>query len=541
MIHKLSIHNIILVENATLTLKSGFNVLSGETGAGKSAVLAALNLLSGCRADTELLREGAEKGVVEGLFDISGNQEVATFLENAGIEHSDDEELIIRREITSSGRARIFINNQSVQLSLLRAVGSCLIESVGQHASQRLLDLDQHRTILDTFGEHTKLLNTFRTLWEEESTLKARLNTMRADEAKRLRNIEICRDELAELQEAAMKEGEEEELFSEYSLLSNAEERHNNAHTLSTALSGERGIIGLLTQQQRHFDLLAKLDNTLLEAAEGYKTAVVELSEVAYTLQHYLAGIDCSPEKLNYLNDRLTLINKMKRKYGPTIADVHAYHAATEEKLDALENADSIIDELINKITTIETQCHAAAQALTAARTKAARQLEKNVVKHLRELNMADAQFHVDCSPQKRTLHGDDKIEFFLAPNIGERQLPVRECASGGELSRLMLAIQTLLAGKEQTPTLIFDEIDANIGGATASIVGEKLRAIGARHQVICITHFPQVAAQAEHHIQISKKTHRGRTITLVQELDKESIELELNRMRGYSLTRSNT
>lgn len=533
MIHKLSIYNIILVEQANVTLKHGFNVLSGETGSGKSAVLAALNLLAGSRADADLIRQGAEKGIVEGLFDISTNEEVLALLDRAGIEHDANEELIIRREVTATGRGRIYINNQSVQLALLRDIGSRLIESVGQHASQRLLALDQHREILDSFGENNKLLVGFRKLWEEESALKNRLEEIRTNEAKRLREVEVCRAELAELEEAALKEGEEEELFSEYSLLSNAEERHSKVHALASMLTGERGIVGLLTHQQRAFEELAKLDGTLSDTTNGYKTAVVELTEVAYTLQHYLAGIECAPDKLDRLNERLTLINKIKRKYGPAITDVHAYSKAAVEKLSALENADQIVEELETTIKVVEEKCHAAAKALTAGRVKAARQLEKALLKHLRELNMADAVFHVECTPQKRTLHGDDRIEFFLAPNLGERQLPVRECASGGELSRVMLAIQTLLAGKEKKPTLIFDEIDANIGGATASIVGEKLREIGAQHQVICITHFPQVAAQAQHHIQISKKTHQGRTITLVQELDSTTVETELSRMRG--------
>lgn len=539
MILKLSIKNIILVEEASITLKSGFNVLSGETGAGKSAVLAALNLLSGSRADVELIRKGAEKGVVEGLFDISLNPDVLKLLDCAGIEHTFSEELIIRREITATGRGRIYINNQSAQLALLRDIGSKLIESVGQHASQRLLAIDEHCKILDSFAENGVLLTQFKKLWEEESHLATQLEELRTNEAKRLREIEICRLELNELEEAAIKEGEEDELFNDYSLLSNAEERHKKVYTLSSLLTGDRGMVGILTHHQRAFEELTTLDPLLSDTVNGFKTALVELKEVSYTLQHYLAGIECSPERLDRLNERLTLINKIKRKYGPTIFDVYTYIKTTTEKLLSLENADRTIEEIEKTLLLVQEKCHKAANTLTAARIKAAKQLEKALLKHLRELNMADALFHVECIPQKRTLRGDDRIEFFLAPNLGERQLPIKECASGGELSRVMLAIQTLLAGKEKKPTLIFDEIDANIGGETASIVGEKLREIGVKHQVICITHFPQVAALAQHHIQISKKTRQGRTFTVVQELEGEAIEMELNRMRGGHLAES--
>lgn len=534
MLKELRLTNIVLVEFASIIFSEGFNVLSGESGAGKSAIMNALNLIAGDRSDSSVVRRGADKSTIEAVFDVSQLPQLITLLENSGIDHEPGSDLFIRRELSAEGKSRSFINNQMAQLSLLRQVSALLFDVIGQHANQKLLSLEYHRQVLDLFGNIMPTVKAFADCWEKETQTQQALDILVNSEAQRLRELEICRMELEELQEASLKEGEEEEFFDEYTRLSNADELAAKVGDIASMLSGEKAaVLPLLNRQKTTFEQLVRLAPSLKESAESYQNALLELNEVSHVLQNFASRIEHNPARAEQLNTRLELINRLKRKYGPTIQEVLSYQNNLEKKLTQLENADVQIEELQAKLKVLAEKSNALSHNLTNLRKKNAKLLEEAIMHHLRALNMPKVEFYIDITPQKRTRHGDDKVEFFLTPNIGEHRISLRECASGGELSRTLLAMQAVLAGKENTPTLVFDEIDANIGGETAAIIGEKLCEIGRQHQVLCITHFPQVAKQANHHLRIYKQENDGRTITRVDCLDTISRKSELARMSG--------
>jgi len=536
MLNRLHITNIILIDTAEMCFGRGLNVLSGETGSGKSAIMNALSLILGERAETGMIRRGCDKGSVEASLEIEGIPALAHQLEEAGIHHEAGDELIIRRDISMAGKSRAFINNQAVQLTLLRQLGDYLFKIIGQHATQWLLSVEKHREIVDMFGDLGKDVSAFSKSWSEENLNRKELETLINQEAQRLREIEVCRMELDELIEASLKDGEDDDLFAEYTLLSNAQDRTEKAHQITQTLSGERvSIIASLNRDKTVFEQLIQIDPSLTDAYRAYKSSLLELQEIAYTLHAYRSKIESSPARTSEVNERLTLITRLKRKYGSTMGEIQGYMDALSNKLSVLENADVRIEELQLGLSILEAANNKRSQDLTKKREASAKKLGEAIVTQLRSLNMPKVEFRVKITPQRRTGKGDDAIEFYLVPNIGEHEIPIKECASGGELSRLMLAIQSLLAGKEYTPTLVFDEIDANIGGETAVIVGEKLKEIGEKHQVLCITHFAQVARQAHHHFQISKREESGRTLTLVMSLKDGEKEAELARMLGES------
>lgn len=534
MLKELRIFNIILIEAAEISFESGLNVITGETGSGKSAIMHAFSLITGARADSTLVRKGKDKGAVEAYFEGSMTEPLKQLLEEAGIACEEENGLIIRREIAGSGKSRAFINNQLVQIALLRSVGEHLVDIVSQHASRHLLSLEAHRQIIDLYAALDKEVSAFATSWERESLLQRQLNRLISSEAQRLREIEGCLRELEELQEAALKEGEDEELFAEYTLLVNSEELAGKSAALLQMLNGEKqSVIQLLNRQKGTFDELIALDVTLAPTFEAFTTASIELQEVAYTLAGYHNRIERNPAHCQRLNDRLTLISQLKRKYGSTIAEMQLYQAKLSDRLAELENSDADIERIKEELEVLAATNHRLATQLSVKRREAAGRFECEIVKQLSSLNMPKVEFQVEISSQKRSRWGDDLIEFFFVPNVGEHRIPIRECASGGELSRMLLALHVMLAGRGQIPTLVFDEIDEGVGGKTAGLVGEKLKEIGVNHQVLCITHFPQVAKLAALHLQISKAEKGGRTATEIQTLDEISRHQEISRMLG--------
>jgi len=534
MIKELRLNNIILIESAHIPFGMGFNVLSGESGSGKSAIINALNLIAGDRCDQGILRRGSEKAVVEAIFELNNSEILSTLLNDSGIDHEPNGELFIRRELSISGKSRAFINNQLAQLSLLRQVSALLFDIIGQHANQKLLSLDYHREAIDLFGNLQPHVNEFAKSWNEESRIRQTLEGLVQSESLRLRDLETCRIEIEELETANLKEGEEEELFEEYSRLSNADELMQKVGHLTQVLNGEKnGVLGQLNRCRQTFESLAELAPTLKETVSSYNTVLIELDEIGHTLNKFESRIEHNPERAETLNTRLSLITRLKRKYAPSIEEINAYLAESHKKLYHLENADIQIAELQKELEILAQKNHAWANTLTNHRKNAAIKFQKEIVEHLQALNMPKVEFFADITPHKRSRSGDDKVEFFLIPNVGEHRVSVRECASGGELSRTMLAIQAVLTGKENIPTIVFDEIDANIGGETASVVGEKMAEIGQEHQVLCITHFPQVAKHADHHLRISKHEIDGRTLTIVDSLNEITRQHELLRMHG--------
>lgn len=533
MLKHLRIENIILVEKAELSFNPGLNILTGETGSGKSAIMRAIKLITGERAELNILRKGSEKGVVEAIFEFE-DPSILNVMQEGGIEHDSDQELIIRREIFSSGKGRVFINNQLAQLSFLRKLGAFLVLFVNQHANQRLLSLDYHRHVIDLYGEIAPQLTLYRKSFEEENILRKKVIGHTEKESQRLREIDRYQKEVDELDAAQIKEGEDEELFLEYTLLVNSEEVASSVHEIIQALSGDKqSILLTLNKQKHHLENLLNFDPTLKDTIDAFQNAFIELQEVSYTFKKYKNTLHANPDRLLAVNNRLTLLNRLKRKYGPTTQDTLKYLEEAKEKLTKLISADFEIDVLKDQLLKCEENTNLLAQQLTEIRKIIANKLENELTNELRSLNMSKAIFNILITSQIRNLDGDDSVEFFLSPNVGENKISLRESASGGELSRVLLAIQKLLAGKEQTKTLVLDEIDGNIGGKTATIVGDKLQKIAKQHQVICITHFPQVAIQADYHLQIHKEEINGRTLTHFKELDACSRKAELARMAG--------
>lgn len=537
MLKHLNIQNIILVEQAAIPFSIGLNILTGETGSGKSAIMHGLSLVIGERTDTSLIRRGCEKGIVEAVFETE-NATILSLLDEGGIEHEQGQELIIRREIVQSGKGRIFINNQMAQLSFLRKLGQLLVQIVGQHANQSLLSLDYHREVIDLYGDLYSILQRFEQSYDEEKKIRQELEQLVQQESQRLREIDVCQRELEELEEAQIKENEDDELFAEYTFLSNAEEVSTKVSEINQALSGERQpLLAVLNRQKQALEALVRFDSSLQETFQAFQNVFLEIQEIAHTLRHYQNRVHFDPDRLYEIDTRLSLLNRLKRKYGVTMEEILNYQEQTKIKLQRLENAENEIEHLQQQLLEAEAKTQQIASELTFQRQHYASQFEFELTNHLHALNMPKAQFHVQLAKQKRTRQGDDRIEFFLCPNIGEHQIALKDGASGGEISRVLLALQALLAGKEKTATLIFDEVDANIGGETATIVGDKLHEISQQHQVVCITHFPQVASQADHHLQISKEEKEGRTVTVVQELDVFSRQRELSRMAGLKIT----
>lgn len=533
MLKHLSIQNIILIEQVTIPFYSGLNILTGETGSGKSAIMHGISLIIGERTDTGLIRKGCDKGIVEAIFETE-NPSILSLLDEGGIDHEQNQDLIIRREIAHSGKGRIFINNQMVQLTFLRKIGPHLVRMIGQHTNQSLFSLDYHRNVIDLYGNLSSLLQQFQESYDREKNTKHELEILIQNESQRVREIDICRNELEELEEAQIREGEEEEIFAEYTFLSNAEELSSKIGEINETFSGERQpLLPILNHHKLALESLVQYDHTLRETVQSFHHVLLEFQEIAHSLRSYQSRIQADPNRLNEINDRLTLLNRLKRKYGSTVECMINYQAQTKSKLARLESGEDQTEDLQKQLRIAEHQTNVLAKELSHQRKNDASNFEKLLTKQLHFLNMPKADFHAKVTEQTRTREGDDRIEFFLSPNVGENQIPLREGASGGEISRILLSLQTLLAGKEKTPTLIFDEVDANIGGETATLVGDKLREIGNQHQIICITHFPQVASQADHHLRITKEEREGRTVTTVNVLDSMNRDPELSRMSG--------
>lgn len=533
MLLELHIQNFVIFESLSVPFSHGLNVLTGETGSGKSAIMGALRLIGGEKADTDCIRHGCSKASIEALFS-PPKAELAHLLEESGIEYVEEEPLLIRREIGSSGKGKIYLNHQPILLSLLKTIAPYLFEMVTQHANQLLFSTDAHRHIVDTFGEITSLAKAYAQCWDVEKQLIEDQEKLRLQNSERERLISRYESEVEELKSAKLVEGEEEELFSEYTKLTNADELASLLDQIDEELTGDnQPIIPALTRHQSMLEKLAHLDPSCSEFTAAYKNIVSELKEASYSLRKYRSGVDHNPAQAAALNDRLVTITKMKRKYGPTVAEAAAYLKKAEEQLALLQGADERLETLEKEIVAACKKTNSAAHALTQARLKAAASLGTALTQEIRSLNMPKAELRVSVSATKRSRKGDDHVEIFMRPNIGEKEISVKECASGGEISRLLLSLKTLLAGLQATPCLIFDEIDANIGGETATIVGEKLHRIAQNQQLLCITHFPQVADYADHHLQVSKNEWMDRTVGSVAVLDAAGRLRERERMLG--------
>jgi DNA repair protein RecN (Recombination protein N) len=538
MLKHLSLKNLVLVDACALDFEQGFTVLSGETGSGKTALIEAVGLCLGKRADLSSIRTGADKAVVEAAFDLDGAphliSKLVEVLKEGGIEYDSSELLVIRREMSKEGKSRAFINCQLASLPLIQKIGCFLVDLIGQHSHQQLKEPPFHRSLIDLYGELETELSAFQAAFEEAKTALHAYETLSEKGLQREKELAFASEQLKELEEAKIQEGEEERISEEYGRLSHFKELTEKGELIAMSLSkSPQSILSQLSRARSLSASLSQIDPSLKTLVELFQEASISLDEASRKITSYLAGLDLDPKRLSYLEERLAIIHKIERKYG---TDISSYKKQLQETLFHLENFDEQLEEAKQLSEKKQQEAEKRADILSEKRQKASHKLEKALSLSLQTLNMPGSEVKIELSPAPLSTYGKDAIRFLLKANIGERFLPVEESSSGGELSRLLLAIKLTLAEKNNTLTLIFDEIDANVGGETASCIGEKLRALGSVRQVLCVTHFPQVARRADHHFSVQKHEHGGRTTTLISPLDSLEKEKELLRMLGGPL-----
>lgn len=538
MLKELQIRNFALIEELDLSFYSGFSVLSGETGAGKSIIIDALGLLLGERASLEMIRTGAESTSVTGSFAYGAM--VESLLDEWGM--LDGDELIVSREINLNGRNKCWINGRLATVGQLAQLGPHLVDIVGQHDSQSLLDPQSHAELLDAYGgeEHLELLQKANEAAEQWQALKAEQNRLQKDDRERHRRIDLLAYQVNEISEANLQPQEDEQLEVERSRLANLDRIRQSMYyaiaNLGDSYQERESILNVVSSIEVELERAAALDSTLEPLTQRYVELSLNLHDLYLELRDYLEQLPADPGRLNEIEERLDLIEGLKRKYGPTVEEILSYAEQAQEELTLLENASVRAEGLEEEAQRWEKEWQTRANQLTESRKKWALKLESEIEEQLADLSMGNTKFKVQFPPNSSPTPqsgGQESIEFMMAPNLGEDLKPLAKIASGGELSRVMLAIKAILVETEQTPTIIFDEIDAGIGGRTAVTLGEKLKSLSKVRQVLCVTHLPQVASFGAHHYSVEKHSRGQRTTVKVTHLGEAERVAELTRMLG--------
>lgn len=542
MLRELHIKNFSIIDKVSVEFKEGFNVITGETGAGKSIIIDALCLALGERAAGELVRGGETEAVVEAFFDITPKLlplPTRRFLEDNGIDIKDG--LILKRIISSQGRSRAFINSSMVNVQTLAEVSARIIDVHGQYEHQSLLSSDNQLDLLDAYGGLTEKRQEVAKIHERQLALRHQIETLIQKDKERAQRLDILRFQTGEIEAAGLRPGEEEALTEEVKILGSAgrlAELSNTAY--ETLYSSETACITNLSVILNNLKEIAHIDGRANDALKSVGDALPLLEEAAYFLRDYKEDIDFSPERLEAVQERLELIKGLKRKYGADIQAVLDYREKAVAELEELQDSEERLTSLRTELTGLKEKLTSAAHELSDKRKAVAKKIEAEVVAELSELSMPGTKFSISITHEqgedtsdgfRATYKGIDKIEFMIAPNIGEELKPVSKTASGGELSRIMLALKGILAKGDHIPVLIFDEIDAGIGGKAAETVGRKLAGLAASHQIISITHLPQIASYADHHLKIEKKVTNNRTVVEINRIDKDERTAEVARM----------
>ena len=534
MLTELRIRNFAIIESLTLPLAKGFNVLSGETGAGKSIIVGALGLLLGERASADVIRTGAERATVEGVFDVADRPEIASLLDERGID-MDEPLVVLKREIAAAGRARAWVNGTTVSAAILAEVGRLLVNLHGQHEAQTLLDAEAQRRILDAFAGSTEQASAVRDAHAELASARreiADLQRRRADAEKR---ADYLRHVVQEIEGARLVADEDVRLEEEARRLENAEELRALASGISGAIEGEdEAMLHRLATVERLLSAIQRIDPTLARLQELYDTAFYNLEALARELGEYESSVELDPSRLEDVRRRRDLLFKLMKKYGATLADVLEQGRTARAELDLVDSAGLDLRALEGSERKARLALDERSAALTAARSAAAERLGRAVDEVLPDLGMSDGHFHAALLPLREVgPDGAEAVEFRVSLNVGHEERPLARVASGGELSRVMLALKTILARLDRVGTLIFDEVDAGIGGRVGLQVGETMRRVASYHQVFAITHLPQIAARAHHHILVSKGARGGVTTADVLVLDGDERIAEIARMLG--------
>ncbi len=545
MLSTLRIKNLALVADLTLELQPGYNVITGETGAGKSIMIGALNLILGERADRSLIRSGCESCSVEAVFDLRGVEApLVSLLEENGLEPCEDQQLVLKRALTLAGVNRQFINGSPSTLNVLAAVGEWLVDIHGPHEHQSLLHPARQLAILDAFGKFGREVESFGALVRGREQWARRKAELVMDEKAYAQQLDLLRFQTAEINAAQLRPGEEEEVEAGYKRASNAARLLELSQTVLELVSeGEGSLTDRGGAVGRALQDLRRLDDACAPLVTQHEQWAATLQELAEGVSRYRDRLELDPAGLRQLEERLNMLQTLRRKYGGTIAEVLAFGDQAQRRLQALESRESELERINAESARLEEEIWRAGQSLSAKRRKLAPQLGKAVSAQLADLGFNRSWFEVSARAPTReefardaslaTARGMDTIEFQFAPNPGEPARPLRSIASSGELARVMLALKTVLAEVDEVPVLVFDEVDANVGGETARAVGEKMRKVARRRQVLCITHLPQVAAPAGAHFLASKQLEAGRTISRIHLLSRSERVEELTRMLG--------
>jgi DNA repair protein RecN (Recombination protein N) len=547
MLKELSIRNFAIIDDLHIDFLDGLTILSGETGAGKSIILNAVNLLLGSRVSAELVRTGAESAELEALFQISSTSKVARIMSANG--YDPTEGLLIRRLISRSDNNRVYVNGRLATLGLLTTITENLASISGQHAHQGLLKEDQHLLILDQFGGLMALRRQVYDLYHQILPLIDKLNRLEAIRKRQGEQRELLEFQRKEITAADLTPGEDEALEQERLRLKNAEALYQTVYSSIEALYGASGsVIERLLEVKKNLTTAGQIDSQLKTTAESLASASYQIEDLTDELRAHLNLIQMDDQRLETVEERLDTLNKLKRKYGGSLEAVFSQLETIADELSKVENISHQIREIEENLAKLHDQLTRQVLELSQKRAQAAKKLAVKVVAELGSLNMSQTQFQALIQPiaaddktnsylsaQKHAITeaGIDRATFMIAPNPGEELKPLAGIASGGELSRVVLALKAILAETDAVETIVFDEVDAGIGGGTAEVVGRKLFELARHHQVICITHLPQIAKFGEHHFSISKHVNDGRTLTAIQLLNKEDRTREIARMLG--------
>jgi DNA repair protein RecN (Recombination protein N) len=534
MLRELRIRNFAVVENVTVPFAPGFNVLTGETGAGKSILVDAILLVRGARAQSDLIRADAENAAVEALFAASGA--AAAVLDEAGLP-SEDGEIVVRRELSRSGRHRAFVNDVAVTVGLLERLGDALVQVHGQHEHQRLLEPARQLELLDWFADAEPLRERFAAAFAKLGEARADLERRRGAGRDRAQREDLLRFQVSELDAARLRPGEEAELRTERRRLQHAERFAAGLHEVATLLQDDAASVAMrLARAGRVLSELGRLDPAFAGPTETLDAARVQVEETLASVRTLRETIVFEPGRLEAIDDRLDALVRLRRKYGDTEEAMLGFRAEAAAELDRLQRHEVLLGEDERRLADLRAEADAAARTLGGARREAAAKLAPAVQRELRQLGMERAVFEValiDLAPQDWGPRGADRLEFRFTANPGEPVRPLARIASGGELARTMLALQVVLAAYESAPTMVFDEVDAGIGGHAATMVGEKLGAVGASRQVLCVTHLAPIAALAHQHVRVAKSVRAGRTRASADVVAGDERAGEIARMLG--------
>ena len=532
MLSLLHIENIAIIESADISFDCGFNVLTGETGAGKSIVIDAISAVLGERTSRELIRTGAKSALVNAVF--TGSLPLK-WLEDNGFP-MDGEELMLQREIQGDGRNACRVNGRPLTVAQLRELGRQMLNIHGQHDGQQLLDPDCHLGYLDSFGKTAPLLEDYHTM----AGLRRRIAGLEMDEAERSRRVDTLEYQIKELERAELRPGEDEELDARKQLLRSSGKLMEAIQEAIYALSGgeeSQGACDLISEAEGAIRSVTRLGPQLEELGEKLTSLRCAADDAAETVRDFADEFDFSPEELDQLESRLDVIYRLKKKYGPTVADMLDYLEKCKAELEQIQDADDTIQKLEKELDKARKEARKRGEALSKARKKAADSLQKRVQEELRQLDMPKVQFVAEFAPSTgqdgMDDTGMDQVQFLMSANLGEALKPIQKVASGGELARIMLALKNVLAEDDGIGSLVFDEVDTGVSGRAAQKVAEKMADVARRKQVLCVTHLPQIAAMADTHFSVEKGEKKGRTFTNVERLEQEGRVDELARLIG--------